>query len=184
MQFQDISPQRIEKEVEKSVQNFFVQLMPATFLCITTGPCKSVTQSYANCLQNNSPSWRAFYGTEPSKMSAALRHAILKYRLIESTIDKLHRSALEIEAINDSCVPRYTSVTYCAPICAAKQTPFEEPVGYCSEECKNAVRACLHESANEWDSSVVILRKLSAEFDKGFVEVRLFFKNPHFCSFR
>lgn len=77
--------------MEKAVQNFFMQILPPTFLCMTTGPCRSVTQSYANCLRNNSPSWKTFYGTEPKEMAAKLRTAILKYRIIEKTIDKLHR---------------------------------------------------------------------------------------------
>ncbi|VDM95508.1 unnamed protein product [Thelazia callipaeda] len=169
----EISPQRLEKEVERIVQKFFVQLIPPTFLCITTGPCKSVSQSYANCLQNNAPSWKIFFGAEPSRISAFLRQTILKYRLIESTIDKLHRSATEIESINDICLTRYTLVTSCASSCLPKQSSNEEnkAIGYCSDDCKNVVRACLHEGANDWDAFISILRKLSADFDKGFIEL-------------
>uniref|UniRef100_A0A0M3IB00 Uncharacterized protein n=1 Tax=Ascaris lumbricoides TaxID=6252 RepID=A0A0M3IB00_ASCLU len=166
----DLSPQRIEKEMEKAVQNFFMQILPPTFLCMTTGPCRSVTQSYANCLRNNSPSWKTFYGTEPKEMAAKLRTAILKYRIIEKTIDKLHRSVVEIEAINITCIARFTAVVYCGLECS-KLEGSGSPVGYCSDACTNAVRNCLGESATDWDSFVTILRKLSIDFDNGFSEV-------------
>lgn len=78
-------------EIEQMMQKFFVQLIPPTFLCITTGPCKSVSQSYAGCLQSNSPFWRAFFGTEPSKINTILWQTIMKYRLLGANIEKLHR---------------------------------------------------------------------------------------------
>lgn len=90
----DIAPQQMENEIKKMVQKFFIQLIPPTFLCMTTGPCKSVSQSYANCLQNNSPFWKAFFGMEPIKISDNLWQAIIKYRFIQSTINKLHRLTL------------------------------------------------------------------------------------------
>uniref|UniRef100_A0A915AKQ3 Uncharacterized protein n=1 Tax=Parascaris univalens TaxID=6257 RepID=A0A915AKQ3_PARUN len=158
----DLSPQRIEKEMEKAVQNFFMQILPPTFLCMTTGPCRSVTQSYANCLRNNSPSWKTFYGTEPKEMAAKLRTAILKYRIMEKTIDKLHRSVVEIEAVNITCIARFTAVVYCGLQCS-KLEGSGSPVGYCSDACTNAVRNCLGESAADWDSFVTILRKLSID---------------------
>lgn len=92
----------MENEIEKMVEKFFVQLVPPTFLCITTGPCKSVSQSYANCLQNNSPFWKAFFGMEPTKISTILWQAIMKYRLIESTIAKLHTLAFTFLMQNKS----------------------------------------------------------------------------------
>ncbi|VDM44717.1 unnamed protein product [Toxocara canis] len=166
----DLSPRHIEKEMEKAVQNFFMQIMPPTFLCITTGPCRSVTQSYANCLRNNSPSWKTFYGNRPNEMAAKLRRAILKYRVIEKTIDKLHMSVIDIETINISCIARFTAVVYCGLQCSQLEGS-GSPVGYCSESCTNAVHSCLGESAKDWDSFVTILRKLSVEFDHGFVEL-------------
>uniref|UniRef100_A0A915PX57 Uncharacterized protein n=1 Tax=Setaria digitata TaxID=48799 RepID=A0A915PX57_9BILA len=164
----DISQQRIEKEIEKMVQKFFVQLIPPTFLCITTGPCKMVSQSYANCLQNNSPSWKAFFGMEPNKISTILRQTILKYRLIESTIDQLHRLALEVEAMNNLCMTRSTQNANCASACIPIK---QELIDSCSEDCKNAARECLRESATDWNSFISLLRKLSNTFDKGFVEL-------------
>lgn len=88
---QDLIPKRIEVDMEQAVQNFFVQIMPSTFLCMTGGSCLSITQSYANCIQKNSISWKIFYGDGPNKMAISLRQDILKYRIIEKSIDKLYR---------------------------------------------------------------------------------------------
>ncbi|KAL3989737.1 Glypican family protein [Acanthocheilonema viteae] len=165
----DISPQQIEVEVEKMVQKFFIQLIPPTFLCMTTGPCKSVSQSYANCLQSNSPFWKTFFGMEPTKISAILWQAIMKYRLIESTIAKLHRLAMEVEVVNNSCIIRHAEMTTsCASVCIPLK---EEVMDYCSEDCKHAVHDCLREGASDWDSFIAILQKLIINFDKGFIEL-------------
>ncbi|VDM11034.1 unnamed protein product, partial [Wuchereria bancrofti] len=156
----DILPQQIKNEVEKMVQKFFIQLIPPTFLCITTGPCKSVSQSYANCLQNNSPFWRAFFGMEPGKISAILWQTIIKYRLIE---------AMEVEVVNNSCVIKHANmITTCSSICISMKKEMND---YCSDDCKHAMRECLHESASDWDSFISILQKLTINFDKGFTEL-------------
>uniref|UniRef100_A0AAF5Q578 Uncharacterized protein n=1 Tax=Wuchereria bancrofti TaxID=6293 RepID=A0AAF5Q578_WUCBA len=42
---------------------------------------------------------------------------------------------------------------------------------YCSDDCKHAMRECLHESASDWDSFISILQKLTINFDKGFTEL-------------
>ncbi|MCP9263419.1 hypothetical protein DINM_006143 [Dirofilaria immitis] len=165
----DISPQQVENETEKIVQEFFVQLIPPTFLCITTGPCKSVSQSYANCLQNNSPFWRAFFGMEPGKISTILWQIILKYRFITSTIDKLHRLALDVEVVNNSCIIQHEEMASCVSNCIPMK--HEVMSNYCSENCKHAMHECLHEGANDWDSFIAILQKLIINFDKGFVEL-------------
>ncbi|CAG9529520.1 unnamed protein product [Cercopithifilaria johnstoni] len=165
----DISPQQIEGEIEKMVQKFFIQLIPPTFLCMTTGPCKSVSQSYANCLQNNSPFWKAFFGMEPTKISTTLWQTVMKYRLIESTIDKLHRLAMEVEVINNSCIIRHAEmITSCAATCIPLK---QEVIGYCSEDCKHAVYDCLREGASDWNGFISILQKLTNNFDKGFIEL-------------
>ncbi|VDM96517.1 unnamed protein product, partial [Onchocerca ochengi] len=163
----EISPQQIENEIQKMVQEFFVQLIPPTFLCITTGPCKSVSQSYANCLQNNSPFWRAFFGMEPGKISTILWQTILKYRLIEGTIDKLHRLAMEVEVFNNSCITSHVEIEGCISSCI----PMKHEVNDCKKDCKHAVHACLHDGASDWDSFIAILQKLIINFDKGFVEL-------------
>uniref|UniRef100_A0A915AJ34 Uncharacterized protein n=1 Tax=Parascaris univalens TaxID=6257 RepID=A0A915AJ34_PARUN len=103
-------------------------------------------------------------------MAAKLRTAILKYRIMEKTIDKLHRSVVEIEAVNITCIARFTAVVYCGLQCS-KLEGSGSPVGYCSDACTNAVRNCLGESAADWDSFVTILRKLSIDFDSGFSEL-------------
>ncbi|VDK79646.1 unnamed protein product [Litomosoides sigmodontis] len=132
------------------VERFFMQLVPPTFLCMTTGPCKSVSQSYANCLHDNSPFWKAFFGMEPMKISVILWQTVMKYRLIESTIDKLHRLAMEIEIANNSCVTKHeVTLTNCATICIPLKEEVKEEVeeedeegrmtggeGYCSDDCK------------------------------------------------
>ncbi|EFO23365.1 hypothetical protein LOAG_05120 [Loa loa] len=165
----EISPQQIENEIEKTVQEFFVQLIPATFLCITTGPCKSVSQSYANCLQNNSPFWRTFFGMEPDKLSANLWQTVMKYRLMEDTIDKLHRLAMEVEVVNNSCITKHANVmASCASICIPMK---QETINHCSDDCKHAMHECLREGASDWDSFISVLQKLSTNFDKGFTEL-------------
>uniref|UniRef100_A0A0R3QT31 DUF2116 family Zn-ribbon domain-containing protein n=1 Tax=Brugia timori TaxID=42155 RepID=A0A0R3QT31_9BILA len=165
----DISPQQIKNEIEKMVQKFFIQLIPPTFLCITTGPCKSVSQSYANCLQNNSPFWRAFFGMEPGKISVILWQTIMKYRLMESTIDKLHRLAMEVEVVNNSCIIQHANMmTTCSSLCIPMKKEIND---YCSDDCKHVMYECLHESASDWDSFIPILQKLTVNFDKGFAEL-------------
>uniref|UniRef100_A0A914SJ73 Uncharacterized protein n=1 Tax=Parascaris equorum TaxID=6256 RepID=A0A914SJ73_PAREQ len=80
------------------------------------------------------------------------------------------RSVVEIEAVNITCIARFTAVVYCGLQCS-KLEGSGSPVGYCSDACTNAVRNCLGESAADWDSFVTILRKLSIDFDSGFSEV-------------
>uniref|UniRef100_A0A0R3RZ30 Secreted protein n=1 Tax=Elaeophora elaphi TaxID=1147741 RepID=A0A0R3RZ30_9BILA len=165
----DASPQQMEDEIEKIVQKFFVQLIPPTFLCMTTGPCKSVSQSYANCLQNNSPFWRAFFGMEPDKISVILWQTIMKYRLIEGTVDKLHRLAMEVEVVNNSCMTRHAETkASCASVCIPLK---QKAIGSCSEDCKHAMYDCLRAGASDWDNFISVLQKLIVNFDKGFSEL-------------
>uniref|UniRef100_A0A1I8ESH2 Uncharacterized protein n=1 Tax=Wuchereria bancrofti TaxID=6293 RepID=A0A1I8ESH2_WUCBA len=139
------------KEVEKMVQKFFIQLISPTFLCITTGPCKSVSQSYANCLQNNSPFWRAFFGMEPGKISAILWQTVMKY-------------PMEVEVVNNSCIIQHANmITSCSSICIPMKKEMND---YCSDDCKHAMHECLHENASDWDSFISILQKLTINFDK------------------
>ncbi|VDK50612.1 unnamed protein product [Anisakis simplex] len=166
----DLSPLRIEKEIQKAIQSFFMQLLAPTFICATTTTTESVTQSYANCLRNNAPSWKIFYGSEQNELIAKLQRAILNYRIIEKTIDKLHRSVVEMETMNTSCIAGFTAAVYCDLDCSdLKRTSL--PIRYCNDACINAVYNCLGDSVQHWNSFVTILRKLSVDFDYGFSQL-------------
>ncbi|VDD94135.1 unnamed protein product [Enterobius vermicularis] len=167
----ELTSDEVEEDMGSAVQDFFTHILPSLFLCLSTGPCRTVKQSYISCLRNNTPNLVQLYEERPHQLSLPklLQIWVVKYRLIKSTIQKLHRIVVESESLEKSCATNFGTVAFCGPECSQQETG--HIVGYCRNSCQNAVNKCLQIDIEEWDTFISILSKLMDDFDKGFEEL-------------